>query len=69
MKSTTIAIDLSKSVFEVAVSEHPGQVGQCRTLSRNAHHPSWPGGHEPPRTGRRYDCSQNPRHPDREESR
>ena len=26
MNSTTIAVDVAKSVFEVGVSEHPGQV-------------------------------------------
>jgi transposase len=34
MKSTTIAVDLAKSVFEVAVSHHPGTVAQRRRLSR-----------------------------------
>jgi transposase len=33
-KSTTIAIDLAKSVFEVAVSHRPGRVAQRRRLSR-----------------------------------
>jgi transposase len=32
---TTIAVDLSKSVFEVAVSREPGRVCQRRQLSRN----------------------------------
>jgi len=32
---TTIAVDLSKSVFEVAVSREPGRVCERRTLSRN----------------------------------
>jgi transposase len=31
---TTIAIDLAKSVFEVAVSHHPGRVSQRRRLTR-----------------------------------
>lgn len=31
---TTIAVDLSKSVFEIAVSESPGRVSQRRRLSR-----------------------------------
>jgi len=34
MKSTTIAVDLAKSVFEVAVSERPGRVRVRRRLSR-----------------------------------
>ncbi len=33
-RSTTIAIDVAKSVFEVAVSEQPGQVCDCPRLSR-----------------------------------
>ncbi len=32
---TTIAVDLSKSVFEVAVSREPGRVSERRKLSRN----------------------------------
>jgi transposase len=42
----TIAVDLAKSVFEVAVSQHPGTVGQRRRLTRSqmgpffANHPS-----------------------------
>jgi transposase len=35
MKSTTIAVDLAKSVFEVAVSQQPGTVAQRRRLSRS----------------------------------
>lgn len=31
---TTIAVDLAKSVFEVAVSEHPGRVRERHRLSR-----------------------------------
>jgi transposase len=32
---TTIAVDLAKSVFEIAVSRHPGRVCQRRRLSRS----------------------------------
>jgi transposase len=34
-KNTTIAVDLAKSVFEIAVSEHPGRIGQRRRLGRS----------------------------------
>jgi hypothetical protein len=34
MQHTTIAVDLAKSVFEVAVSERPGRVTERRRLSR-----------------------------------
>lgn len=34
MDRTTIAVDVAKSVFEVAVSEHPGQVRERHRLSR-----------------------------------
>ena len=34
MKNTTIAVDLAKSVFEVAVSERPGKVSERHRLSR-----------------------------------
>ena len=34
MKSTTIAVDLAKSIFEVAVSHHPGQVSSRHRLTR-----------------------------------
>lgn len=34
MQSTTIAVDLAKSVFEVAVSQRPGHVAERRRLSR-----------------------------------
>jgi len=34
MQSTTIAVDLAKSVFEVAVSEHPGRVAKRYRFSR-----------------------------------
>ena len=34
MKSTTIAVDLAKSVFEVAVSARPGRVSERHRLSR-----------------------------------
>src|SRR5206468_6621549 len=36
MNTTTIAVDLAKSVFEVAVSIHPGQVRERHRLSREA---------------------------------
>jgi transposase len=36
MKRTTIAVDLAKSVFEIAVSEHPGRVRERHRLSRRA---------------------------------
>jgi len=35
MKSTTIAVDLAKSVFQVAVSHHPGKVAESYRLSRS----------------------------------
>jgi hypothetical protein len=35
-KSTTIAVNLAKSVFEVAVSDHPGRIGERQRLSRAA---------------------------------
>ena len=34
MQNTTIAIDVAKSVFEVAVSHRPGQVAQTKRLTR-----------------------------------
>jgi len=34
MNSTTIAVDVAKSVFEVAISEQPGQVRERQRLSR-----------------------------------
>ena len=34
MRSTTIAVDVAKSVFEVAISQHPGQVRERHRLSR-----------------------------------
>lgn len=36
MKSTTIAVDLAKTVFEVAVSEQPGEISSRRQLRRKA---------------------------------
>lgn len=36
MQHTTIAVDLAKSVFEIAVSIHPGQVAERHRLSRDA---------------------------------
>jgi transposase len=38
MNSTTIAVDVAKSVFEVAVSEHPGHVRERHRLSRERFH-------------------------------
>jgi transposase len=35
-KDTTIAVDLAKSVFEIAVSERPGRVGERQRLNRGA---------------------------------
>lgn len=35
MQHTAIAVDLAKSVFQVAVSHRPGQVDQERRLSRS----------------------------------
>jgi transposase len=35
VKSTTIAVDLAKSVFELAVSHHPGRVASRHRLSRS----------------------------------
>jgi transposase len=34
MQSTTIAVDLAKSMFEVAVSQRPGKVAERHRLSR-----------------------------------
>lgn len=34
MEDTTIAVDVAKSVFEVAVSRHPGQVSERHRLAR-----------------------------------
>jgi len=34
VKNTTIAIDLAKSVFEIGISHHPGQVAETHRLSR-----------------------------------
>jgi hypothetical protein len=34
MNATTIAVDVAKTVFEVAVSEHPGQVRERHRFSR-----------------------------------
>jgi len=34
MKSTTIAVDLAKNVFQIAVSHHPGKVAETHRLSR-----------------------------------
>lgn len=34
MKSTTIAIDVAKNVFEIAVSQRPGRVSETHRLSR-----------------------------------
>ena len=34
MNHTTVAVDVAKSVFQLAVSEHPGHVGEHRRLTR-----------------------------------
>jgi transposase len=34
MSQTTIAVDVAKSVFEVAISDHPGRVSERQRLSR-----------------------------------
>src|SRR5262249_50773744 len=34
MKSTIIAVDLAKSVFQIAVSHHPGKVAESHRLGR-----------------------------------
>jgi transposase len=36
MKNTTIAVDLAKSVFEIAVSDQPGRVSERHRLARTA---------------------------------
>lgn len=36
MELTTISVDLAKSVFEIAVSNHPGQIAERHRLSRAA---------------------------------
>jgi transposase len=36
MKQTTIAVDVAKSVFEIAVSDHPGRVTERHRLSRGS---------------------------------
>ena len=38
MDGTTIAVDVAKSVFEVAISEHPGQVRERHRLTRERFH-------------------------------
>ena len=38
MNGTTIAIDVAKSVFEVAISEHPGHVRERHRLTRERFH-------------------------------
>jgi len=35
MESTTIAVDLAKNVFQIAVSHRPGQVAEARRLTRS----------------------------------
>ena len=35
MKSTTIAVDLAKSVFQIAVSHRPGAVAETHRLTRS----------------------------------
>jgi hypothetical protein len=49
MKHTTIAVDLAKSVFEVAVSRRPGKVAKCH---RHASVPS----------GARFSLREEPRY-------
>jgi len=34
MKSTTIAVDLAKNVFQIAVSNHPGKVAETHRITR-----------------------------------
>ena len=36
MKHTTIAVDIAKSVFEIAVSTYLGRVDECQRLSRSS---------------------------------
>ena len=36
MNTTQVAVDLAKSVFEVAVSRRPGKVHETHRLSRNS---------------------------------
>ena len=38
MNTTQVAVDLAKSVFEVAVSRRPGKVHETHRLSRNSFH-------------------------------
>jgi len=38
MNTTQVAVDLAKSVFEVAVSRHPGKVHESHRLSRSGFH-------------------------------
>src|SRR4029078_12161036 len=35
MQSTIIAVDLAKSVFQIAVSQHPGKVAESHRLPRS----------------------------------
>jgi hypothetical protein len=35
MHSTTIAVDVAKSVFEIAVSRHPGEVSERHRVPRS----------------------------------
>lgn len=35
MESTTIGVDLAKSVFQIAVSRRPGKVAECHRLTRS----------------------------------
>ena len=35
MKSTTIAVDLAKNAFQIAVSHHPGKVAETHRLPRS----------------------------------
>jgi transposase len=36
MKPTTIAVDIAKDVFQIAVSIHPGKVAESHRLRRDA---------------------------------
>jgi len=59
MEQTTIAIDLAKSVFQVAVSSHHGSVDAERRLSRDRFLTYF--AQQPPATidGRRFPVSQS----------
>jgi hypothetical protein len=48
MNSTTIAVDVAKAVFEVAVSEHPGQVRNGIDSRANGFVGTWASNRRPP---------------------